>query len=273
MAASCHLALVKQKSFCLHPPRPICDTGQVMALRPLSLLLVSIPLAFPQSNVLPAHESLTYSIEWRLITAGRAVVDWAVTGNDTAQIKVKVDSSGLVSKLFKVDDSYIANLGAGLCGQSVHLSALEGSRSRETKITFDYSNHRADYLERDRLKNTVLLARETDIPPCVHEITGGLYFLRTLNLEPGQSAQVPLTDGKRSAVAKVEAQQREEIKTAAGTFKTIRYEAYVFDNVLYRRPAHLYVWLTDDARKLPVQIRVRMQLTIGTITLQLEKHE
>ncbi|MEI9974418.1 MAG: DUF3108 domain-containing protein [Ignavibacteriota bacterium] len=99
------------------------------------------------------------------------------------------------------------------------------------------------------------------------------FFLRTLNLEPGQSALLPLTDGKKSVVAKVEAQQREEVKTSAGTFKTIRYEAYVFNNVLYRRPAHLYVWLTDDPRHLPVQIRVRMQLTIGTITLQLEKHD
>ncbi len=41
--------------------------------------------------------------------------------------------------------------------------------------------------------------------------------------------------------------------------------------MLYRRPAHLNVWLTDDARKLPVQIRVRMPITVGTITLQLVK--
>ena len=244
-----------------------------MALRPLLLLLVPISLAFPQSNTLPARESLTYSIEWRLITAGRAHVQWATTGSDTAQINLHVESAGLVSKLFKVEDNYIANLGSVLCGQSVQLTAQEGSRDRDTKITFDYPNHRADYLERDRLKNTVLLARETDIPPCVHEIIGGLFFLRTLNLEPGQSALLPLTDGKKSVVAKVEAQQREEVKTPAGTFKTVRYEAYVFNNVLYRRPAHLYVWLTDDQRRLPVQIRVRMQLTIGTITLELEKHE
>jgi hypothetical protein len=244
-----------------------------MALRPLGLLLVPISMAFPQGNTLPAHESLTYSIEWRLINAGRATLDWTFGSVDSAQVKVKVESVGLVSKLFRVEDNYIATLGAGLCGQSVQLAALEGSRERETKITFDYPNRRADYLERDRLKNTVVLARETEIPACVHEIAGGLYFLRTLNLEPGQSAMVPLTDGKKSATVKVEAQQREEVKTAAGTFKTIRYEAYVFNNVLYRRPAHLYVWLTDDPRKLPVQIRVRMQLTIGTITLELEKHE
>jgi hypothetical protein len=43
--------------------------------------------------------------------------------------------------------------------------------------------------------------------------------------------------------------------------------------VLYRRYGHLHIWLTDDARKLPVQIRVRLQFTIGTITLQLEKEE
>jgi hypothetical protein len=245
----------------------------VKALRPCWLWLFSIPLAFSQSSALPAHESLTYSIEWRLITAGRATVEWAAPGNDTAQIRLKVESAGLVSKLFKVEDLYVANLGAGLCGQSVQLNAHEGSRERETKIAFDYPNHRADYLERDRVRNTVILARETDIPPCVHEIIGGLYFLRTLNLEPGQSALLPLTDGKKSAVVKVEAQQREEVRTAAGTFKTIRYEAYVFNNVLYRRPAHLYVWLSDDARKLPVQIRVRMQVTIGTITLELEKHD
>jgi hypothetical protein len=74
-------------------------------------------------------------------------------------------------------------------------------------------------------------------------------------------------------MARVEAQPREDVRTPAGSFKTIRYEVFLFNNVLYRRPAHLYVWLTDDRRRLPVQIRVRMQFTIGTITLMLEKVE
>ena len=72
-------------------------------------------------------------------------------------------------------------------------------------------------------------------------------------------------------MARVEAQQREDVRTPAGTFKTVRYEVFLFNNVLYRRAAHVYVWLTDDARRLPVQVRVRMQFTIGTITMQLEK--
>jgi hypothetical protein len=63
------------------------------------------------------------------------------------------------------------------------------------------------------------------------------------------------------------------VRTPEGTFKTVRYEIFLFNNVLYRRNAHLNVWLTDDRRRLPVQIRVRMPITIGTITLSLEKHE
>ena len=43
--------------------------------------------------------------------------------------------------------------------------------------------------------------------------------------------------------------------------------------MLYRRFGHLYIWVTDDARKLPVEIRVRLQFAIGTITLQLEKQQ
>ena len=82
-----------------------------------------------------------------------------------------------------------------------------------------------------------------------------------------------MSDGKKSVMARVEAQQREDVKVPDAAYKTIRYEVFLFDNVLYRRSAHLHVWLTDDRRKLPVQVRVRLQFTIGTITLQLEKHE
>jgi hypothetical protein len=119
----------------------------------------------------------------------------------------------------------------------------------------------------------MVASSQADIPPCVHDVFGALYSLRNLHLDPGQTTQIPVSDGKKSVSAKVEAQARESVKTPSGTYKTIRYEAYLFNNVLYRRPAHLFIWLSDDARKLPVQIRVKMQFTIGTITLQLEKEE
>jgi len=227
----------------------------------LLLLTGSVVVAAP--SALPARESLQYTVEWRLVTAGKAHLVWSATphhSNPGWQADLHLESTGLVSKLFKVNNDYVSNLESDLCASGSYLKA-----DRETR--------KAEYLEKDLDKNTVLNAHEIDIPACVHDVLGGLYELRTLNLQPGQKTQVAVSDGKKSVMARVEAQQREDIKTPAGTFKTIRYEAFLFNDVLYRRYGHLYVWLSDDARKLPVQIRVRLQLAIGTITLQLEKEE
>jgi hypothetical protein len=243
---------------------------------PLVPLLVCAPLAFAQSSSLPTKETLHYNIEWRLFSAGKATVELTSTATPkpAMQATLRLESSGIVSKLFKVEDDYSAALNPNYCAQTLQMTTHEGNRLRETKVTFDSEAKKASYLERDRAKNNAtVLAQETDIPACVHDVLGGLFFIRTLSLEPGQSTQIPVSDGKKSVMVKVEAQAREDIKTPEGTFRTIRYEVYLFNGVLYRRPAHLTLWVSDDRRKLPVQIRVRMTFTIGTILLQLEKHE
>jgi len=244
-----------------------------MLFRLMALLLAGYASVFAQNNPLPARETLQYNVEWRLITAGKATLEWTTTARGGGHINLHLESVGLVSKLFRVEDNYAVNLGPNQCAESSLFTSQEGSRQRETRITYDYTTRRADYLERDRIKNALLLQRQIEIPACVHDVVGGMYYMRTLPLEPGQSATVAVTDGKKSALAKVEAQAREDIKTPEGTFHTIRYEVYLFNDVLFHRPAHLNLWFTDDRRRLPVQIRVRMQITIGTITLTLEKHE
>jgi hypothetical protein len=241
--------------------------------RCLWLLLVCTPLASPQTS-LPPKEVLEYNIEWRLITAGKARLEWSTTQPRPGwQVRLHVDSLGLVSKLFRVEDDYQASFTPGACLQSLQLTAHEGRRNRETKITIEPESRKADYLERDLAKNQMVESKQTDVPDCIHDVIGGVYFLRTLNLEPGQTVEVPVTDGKKSVMVRVDAQQREDVRTPTGLYKTVRYEIFLFDGVLYRRPAHLHVWMTDDRRRLPVQIRVRMPITIGTITLQLEKQE
>jgi hypothetical protein len=162
-------------------------------------------------------------------------------------------------------------MNAKLCAADIYIKAQEGKRNRETRITF--SPEKASYLERDLIKNTVVLQKETETPACVHDYIGGLNRLRHLKLQPGQSVEVPMSDGKKFANVKVEAQEREQVKTPSGTYNTIRHEVHIFNDVLINKKARLFVWFSDDARRLPVQLRVRMQFLIGTITLQLDKEE
>jgi uncharacterized protein DUF3108 len=234
------------------------------------------PKSGPPGATATGHEALDYAIEWRLIPAGTAKLSWSALpsspGGSASEIRLHLESAGLVSRLFHVSDDYTAMLGPNLCAQNTFLSAHEGNRSRETRVSFDGQNHRATYVEKDLAKNDTI-NKETDIPSCVHDVIGGLLVLRNLRLEPGKTATIPLSDGKKFVQAKVESQRREELKTELGTFKTVRYEVFVFDNVLFKRSGHLHIWLTDDDWRLPVQLQVRLQITIGTITFRLEKQE
>ena len=83
-----------------------------MALKHLLVLLVSAPLALSQGGGLPAKESFSYNIEWRLFNAGKAKVDVTSSTDPKTtdpkttepkteyQIKLHLESTGFVSKLF-----------------------------------------------------------------------------------------------------------------------------------------------------------------------------
>ncbi|MGE5570294.1 MAG: DUF3108 domain-containing protein [Rhodospirillales bacterium] len=237
------------------------------------LLAAAVGLAAQPPGSVPQSETLVYSAEWRLIHAGNARLTWTASDSHSApgwRTNLEIESAGLVSRLYRVNNEYSSAHNADLCVESTFMKTNEGSRRRETRVTFDAARGKASLEERDLVKNTVS-TKEIDISPCEHDVIGALYLLRTLNLEPGQSLEIPISDGKKAVLAKVEAQERETVKTSLGRFKTIRYEAFLFNNVLYRRSGRLFVWLTDDDRKLPVQIKVRLPFYIGTVTLQLEK--
>lgn len=239
------------------------------------LALSTVPSSLPQSKpasepavTFPSQETLVYSVEWRLIDAGEARLI-----QNPKHSKLRLESTGLVSKLYKLDDTYDLDMEGDYCALGTTLDAMERTRHRETKVIYDYSKGKASYVERDLIKNSVMKTAETEIPACTHDIIGALHKLRTLKLEPGQSTMMAVSDGKKSASARIEAQQSEQIKTTAGTFNTVRYEAFVFGGVLYARKAQLLIWISDDPRRLPVQIRIRLSFPVGTITLYLEKEE
>jgi len=222
---------------------------------------------------LPRGETLSYGVEWRLIRAGVAKLTWNAAAGDSRQVNLTLESAGLVNTLYRVKDSYAAAFARDFCTSTVMMHAEEGRRRRDTRITFDAERRKASYLEQDLVKNAVAMQKEIDISPCTHDVIAALFRLRAMRLEPGQSAQFPISDGKKLVNARVEAQEREQVKTPAGNYQTIRYEAFLFNDILYRRKGRMFVWLTDDDLRVPVQIRARMQFHVGTITFQLEKQE
>jgi hypothetical protein len=221
-----------------------------------------------------ADTTLRYSAEWRLVQAGEINLKWspATTGASSGTAQMHVETSGLVARLYKVSNDYQVRMNEGYCAEESRMQIREGNRQRETTAKYLPAERKATYTERDLTKATTT-EKSVEIPGCVHDVVGGLMSLRNKKLEPGQKLAVPISDGKKFAYVQVEAQEHETVVTPLGTFKTMRCEIFLMNDVIYGRKGRVFVWLTEDERHLPVQIRVRLQLLIGTITLQLTKEE
>lgn len=213
-----------------------------------------------------AAETLHYGAEWRLLRSGEVSLTFS-----PGQNQLTLRTVGLVSTLIKVEDRYTSTYAEGYCSTSLLLDSREGRKHRETKVDYDRAAKRLAYLERDVKAGKTLSYKEMEIPACVHEVTSALLRLRQMKPEPGATIELPVSDGKKLISARVDSLAREKVRTPAGQFDAIKYEAFLFNGQLYRRKGRLFVWLTDDDRRLPVQIRIQLPFYIGTVTLQLEK--
>jgi hypothetical protein len=243
--------------------------------------VIRLAIVIPLSLCAAAQEThnaqattLRYNAEWRLGHAGTVELVWQPSDRPQAgTAQLHLESAGIVARLYKISNDYRVSMTEGYCAVSAAMQIREGERKRETEVVYDRSRRHAFFEERDLVKNT---AAKKDVPlgaDCVHDTVGALMAMRSMVLPIGQSASIPVSDGRKFAQVKVEAQQKETVRTPAGVFPAIRYEAFLMNNVIYGRNGRVYVWLSDDERRLPVQIQVRLQILIGTITLQLTKEE
>jgi hypothetical protein len=110
-------------------------------------LLLLAPCQSRQANppAFAGGEKLRFKAEWRLVRAGDVALGLKNDG-DSREARLQLRSTGLVSMLFPLDDLYLAQLNDNLCAVSTILTAKEGSRSRETKVTFDSDRRKASYL-------------------------------------------------------------------------------------------------------------------------------
>lgn len=220
----------------------------------------------------PYPEKASYRIEWRLMVAGTATLQLSHGDKQNWKLQLDLASAGFVDRLYQISDSYKLTTNDRFCGVNSLLEGHEGKRRFATRMDFDNARHKLFLAENDLVNNTTAKA-ETDIAPCTYEVMGALSTLRALKPEPGNSLSLTLTNGRKLVEAKVEGQARETLHLNGKSYSTVKYEALVFNNVVYRRKGRLFMWITDDADRIPVQFRLQMGFPVGAITLELEKHE
>jgi len=228
----------------------------------------------PTTNAAPFEvgERFTYNVSWKVFDAGIATMTLAektsFQNEEIYRINATVYSTGIVSALFKVVDVFESFFQArDLCSRRITKRIQEGRRHRETVVTFDAKARRAQMEDRDlNLPDLPAKRTESPVPSCVQDVISALYVIRTRTLRVGELVQFPINDGGRTYDVTVEIQAQEEVRTPAGTFQAFRLEPKVFDG-LFKSKGRLFVWVTTDAARMPVQLKAK--INIGTITAAL----
>jgi hypothetical protein len=210
-------------------------------------------------------QTLRYEAEYRFWTAGVATLKIDRVGSQERVVGA-ADSTGVVAMLFRVQDRFESYFDAKtLCSQKVTKHTEEGSHRRDTQIIFDYRRGKA-VLDETNLKTNQKKHAENDIPSCVTDVVSGILYGSSLPLQMGATYSFPLNDGGNTVTVQAHVEAKEQIKTPAGTFHTLRVSPEGDYGPLKNR-GRIWIWYTDDAQHLPVQMKAK--LFWGTLTVYL----
>ncbi len=213
----------------------------------------------------PAKETLHYEVDWRVFPAGTASIHLELQG-DTVHVTGEGESIEALNLLFRVNDKFQSSFDRKTgCSYGFSKQIVEGKRQVNTDLKFDYSQHKSTQVEKN-LVSGITKHEEAQIPGCVTDLMSAIFYAASQPIQVGQSFKMPLADALHTLPVTMKPLSREEIKTAAGTFQTIRVQPTAESGVV-KNKGEIWIWYSDDARHIPVQMRAR--LFWGTLTMRL----
>ena len=207
-------------------------------------------------------EKLTYSIDYGIINAGRATLQ--ITGPEPYMGRpcYRLSSSAKTNKFFsvfyKVRDTVISYIDAeGIFSWHFEKHLREGNYRSDEVIAFDNYRRVAGYPD----------GTYYEISPMVQDILSSLYFIRTQKMVVGESISIDNHTGRKNYPLEVKILEKALVSTPLGEFETCVVEPVLRETGLFKHKGRLFVYFTNDDRKLPVLLKSKVLVGHFTATL------
>lgn len=205
-------------------------------------------------------ERFEYDLSWLGIKAGTAFFE--MVGESNRVIRSAADSVDWISKFYKVEDRAYSELGDD--GIPHHFETwLQQGKYRSHKETF-FENKQIRYIDHQKGKK---LQKKTE--KLYYDVLSGFQHLRTMELVPGDSIFLNIFDSGKMEKVEVKILRRENLDIASKTVKTIVIQPALTTEGLFRHTGKILIWLTDDARRVPLKIQTKV--VVGSVTALMVK--
>jgi len=148
----------------------------------------------------------------------------------------------------------------------------QGKRVRTTESTFDRSQGKMTWTSRDpNNPNAEPRHAIADFSGQLQDVLSAIYFIRTQPLVVGKSFEVFIGDGGRVYKIPVMVVEKKRMKTILGSVNVLRVNPELFgpERLIDDEKGEFSIWITDDARHIPVGGRVKTDY--GTFDIKLKR--
>lgn len=216
------------------------------------------------SKTIPcAAETLVYEVQWGPFRAGYLVLTVEpVQQNRTIKLGGKALSSNFISAFYKMRDYVISTVDSeGLYPLFFEQHIREGKKYKADRwILYDHQAKRAVIKEKQ--------LKTLDAPPFLHDYLSLLYHVRSMKTEPGDTFSLDIYMHKKVYPLWFRCKESKEIKVDCGTFQcTLVEPKLVGEDGAFNRKDRIEVWISNDERRMPIQIKSKIKF--GVISAKL----
>lgn len=225
-------------------------------------LALSAALAAAAAPYAP-EETMEFSVDFHGIPTGKARIFVGRPEGPILPVFLQARTSGALSIVdLKQQLASYLDTGTGL-PRSTSMHSVEPGYRRTDTVRFDRDQRTATIREQGKFDNTY----EVEVPPDTVDFVALVFRLRTLPLEDGATHAFPVLSSRKvqEVIARVEG--REKVQTDAGTFDAIKVRVPTQFSGKFSEKSPTYVWLSDDARRIVVQIST--DFAIGRVVASL----
>jgi hypothetical protein len=202
-------------------------------------------------------ETLSYDVSWSsYVTAGTAtttVKEKKPSFNSTAYyIVAEGRPTPLLSKLYSVYykiDSLLDSF--TLLPQRGSVYSEEGKRHRFKTTQFDRAAGKVEFAT----------------SAVTQDLLSSIYVLRAIPLRPGDTITMPVADNGINYKVQFDVGAAETVRTPMGDRQALKLRLSVFDSKNQPAGKNVAIWISEDARHLPVKLRA--DLPVGSFNLLL----
>jgi len=221
-------------------------------------------------------EKLEYSVHFGVLNIGDAILEVKniedYNGRQIYHLVSEMKSNSFSEKFYKIrsiEESWMDT--ESLCSLKYVRYQERPDRSEHKTANFDQINRKFSFIEINPQTNGVEKDVKGEIPEFVNDSLSVIYFIRTLPLEIDKEYSIYTHADDKNYLSKLVVKKKEKVKTSTGEFNCFVTESLAID-ISEKKPvstSKLFMWLTDDERKIPVLMKTK--LYFGTITMKLKK--